>query len=710
MSQVGNLSQPNIASNKQRDRRQITRSLWWLHVTTALTLVVLLIHVHYYWFLCDDAFISFRYADNLVQGRGLVFNPGAPSVEGYTNFLWVILMAAFAVVKIPPEQAANVTALGATVGVWGLVAWYACRTRPTDERAWLAVMPLLLLGITRSFAVWATSGLETRLFELLVVGAVMRLTVEVRNRLAQRPSWNVAGLFLAFATLTRPDGLLVSFVLLSVAAGCLTLRKRLTTRFTLVQGVPFLLLVGAHFLFRRWYYGDWLPNTYYAKVDGQTWWPLGWMYLAAFALEYAAYLWAPLLVAGVIHCCRQGRAIVPATFLTLVGVHALYVASIGGDHFEYRPLTLYYPLLYLVMYEGACLLARGNRWRLFAVGAYIALVAGGIIWLPAQSHRQFRDLPQDRTRVHPWWPDQDPIYRWWPLRAIGAGYRELLDRQRSCAANIRQEEHARLVVDLIAEGRQLARLVKEGRLPADTLIALDGVGAVPYYSGLPTLDRLGLNDHEIARQPFLENRMVAHGKRASWEYARSKGVDLWASDATHLLLPITDSSWPDRIQRAAFMNTPQTTPEYVADLGDGWWLLTLLPQGLEHTSKRLPNVSLCALQRREVQTALLQNACQALRRRLDADPRDVLAALTLARALLIQRQYAEGVEVMRATIEHVRDDQRLWATLAAGLILQNKVAQATEAIQTALTLAEQHRETLLAEQLRQQLRRLADRR
>ena len=45
------------------------------------------------WFLCDDAFISFRYARNLLEGHGLVFNPGE-RVEGYTNLLWVLELAA----------------------------------------------------------------------------------------------------------------------------------------------------------------------------------------------------------------------------------------------------------------------------------------------------------------------------------------------------------------------------------------------------------------------------------------------------------------------------------------------------------------------------------------------------------------------------------------------------------------------------------------
>ena len=64
-----------------------------VEVAVGLTLVLLLAHAAVYTFLTDDAFISFRYARNLSQGHGLVFNPGFERVEGYTNFLWVLLLA-----------------------------------------------------------------------------------------------------------------------------------------------------------------------------------------------------------------------------------------------------------------------------------------------------------------------------------------------------------------------------------------------------------------------------------------------------------------------------------------------------------------------------------------------------------------------------------------------------------------------------------------
>src|SRR5262249_57546373 len=114
----------------------------------ALTLALLLAHAWAYRFQCDDAFISFRYARNLGAGLGLVFNPGLERVEGYTNFLWVVLLAALQRVGLRPEWSADVLSLGATVALWACVVAFAAR----GERAAsaLALVPRLLLAVTPS--------------------------------------------------------------------------------------------------------------------------------------------------------------------------------------------------------------------------------------------------------------------------------------------------------------------------------------------------------------------------------------------------------------------------------------------------------------------------------------------------------------------------------------------------------------------------------
>ena len=68
----------------------------------ACVFLVFLVNAHAYYFLCDDAFISFRYSRHLVDGLGLVWNPGEV-VEGYTNFLWVLIAAAGLGLGVGPE-------------------------------------------------------------------------------------------------------------------------------------------------------------------------------------------------------------------------------------------------------------------------------------------------------------------------------------------------------------------------------------------------------------------------------------------------------------------------------------------------------------------------------------------------------------------------------------------------------------------------------
>src|SRR5574341_680160 len=78
-----------IARPRMNQSRLIT--VYWLLLTGTF-----LAHNLFYFFALgsdatDDAYISFRYAQNAIRGYGLVFNPGE-RVEGFTNFLWTAMM------------------------------------------------------------------------------------------------------------------------------------------------------------------------------------------------------------------------------------------------------------------------------------------------------------------------------------------------------------------------------------------------------------------------------------------------------------------------------------------------------------------------------------------------------------------------------------------------------------------------------------------
>jgi len=114
--------------------------------------------------LLDDAFISFRYAGNLVAGQGLVFNPGE-RVEGYTNFLWTVLLAACHRAGLDMPAMSVVFALLAALGTIVLLALAIIVVRPNLE------MPAVTKFIDGTGPVWAGS-LFPFLFITIACGAL----------------------------------------------------------------------------------------------------------------------------------------------------------------------------------------------------------------------------------------------------------------------------------------------------------------------------------------------------------------------------------------------------------------------------------------------------------------------------------------------------------------------------------------------------------
>ena len=202
------------------------------------------------WFLCDDAFISFRCVRNLLEGHGLVFNPGE-YVEGYTNFLWVLELAAiWRLSGIPPEQAATWLSVVCTAGTIAAMLWWVMRLPGVRHRGLVAWMALGLLCSSATVAVWTSGGgLETRQFTFFTVLAVVLLSL-YRHR---RRGLAVASLNLALAACTRPEGLLIGALCIGwFAVQLMADAGRLWPDWRRLAwlAAPFAALVAAHFLFR----------------------------------------------------------------------------------------------------------------------------------------------------------------------------------------------------------------------------------------------------------------------------------------------------------------------------------------------------------------------------------------------------------------------------------------------------------------------------
>ena len=499
------------------------------------------------WFLCDDAFISFRYARNLVEGHGLVFNPGE-RVEGYTNFLWALELAAlWKVLGLRPENVAPWLSVACTIGTLAAVAWWAASLPGFRRRGLVIWMALGLLCSSATFAVWTSGGgLETRQFTLFVVVAVVCLTAYSGGRRGLLG----ASLCLVAAAYTRPEGLLIAACCFGwFAASRMVANRRLRVDIGELGWLvlPFAALVGAHFLFRYGYYGEWLPNTYYAK-HVRPWYESGFNYLWAAAIETGLYLLMPLAVLAARRAWRERgdlRLVLP---LACIVPHMAYVFRIGGDYFEYRPLDFYWPLLAVPAASGivhlgtvaSVLLRRPHSmWSgrlapgpracavvLFVPTLFYAGALQGVLLFQGAAARSYEErfhLEVDRENAG------------WLFAAPGMG------ALASISNDLRRRTTRQLVGLRFAEHREAARLkleewsdyerMERGVFPEDALTATGALGIQSYFlPDLRVVDGHGLVDAVVARNPVTwanSERLMAHDRRPPPGYVlEERGVNV----------------------------------------------------------------------------------------------------------------------------------------------------------------------------------------
>ncbi|AKT41389.1 hypothetical protein [Chondromyces crocatus] len=314
----------------------------------------------------DDAYISYRYAENLARGEGLVYNPGE-RVEGYTNFLWTVLLAGAATLGLSVDTAAKI--LGVTSACAALWPTYLLsrRLRPFTNVPCLATWLLATSFLVTGYAVF---GLETPLFLLLVVGGTeIFLREEDAAAASSARRLPLSGLVFALAALTRPEAPLFLGMLV------LWHRDALFTRRNLLRLLAFALPVVAHLAFRKAYYGAWVPNTLAAKTGDITQQlRSGSDYLRNYLSHAGPAIW--LGIGSIAGALVRGRrdALAIASIAILFGT---YVLLVGGDWMPYfRFLAPAEPFLFLLVDDAARALAdRRERTARVAVLGFLFVVA-----------------------------------------------------------------------------------------------------------------------------------------------------------------------------------------------------------------------------------------------------------------------------------------------------------------------------------------------
>jgi len=449
----------------------------------------------------DDAFISFRYARNLAEGHGLVFNPGE-RVEGYTNFLWTLLM------WVPEELGWNTASVSQFVTLPLMVGTVAVALRlarrvlgdPT-----LALMAAAALGANMTFLAYGTSGLETMLQTFLLTSFAL-LLLPLPDRVPMVGRRVAAGVVGALAVLTRIDSVVLVATWVAIHLWAMRpagdradagWRPALTAAATIAA--PAVVLIAPWLIWKSGYYGELLPNTLAAKSAGN---PLvalayGLFVVVGFFASYFAFL-----LIGRWRRTRHDYLALPATRTALVAVAPwlAYICIVGGDFMEYRFMV---PVLPLLAMPAAFLLDHVRTPR-----RHVALV--GLLLLVSVGHRLA--------------PAESPI---WPVMSF-----ENLKRWPDDSPN-----------SFVAMGETLREAFPGGvAAPDQVTIGVSPAGVIPYVAELPTIDMLGLNDRETARDGWLIPLYYpGHVRTSKVDYLVRRDVNLLIG-APQLVKPDPDRS------------------------------------------------------------------------------------------------------------------------------------------------------------------------
>lgn len=582
----------------------------------AVIVSVFVIHCLSLNFTQDDAFISYRYAENLIQGNGLVFNSGE-SVEGYTNFLWIIILSIFA--KLGLDMIAVSKILGVASGCATLILLYQLSRLFFPKREWLLpLLPPLLLTASSAFAYWSISGLETSLFTVMVLLSVYLYLTYPR-------AWVIS---CAVSALVRPEGVLVFGILLShqLAFDGAQFKKALER----VGG--FLLLLLPFAVFKLFYYGDLLPNPFYAKTglsfeyvkSGMEYF---WQFSKHYGLWGFAYLLPLLLYRGL---DSKGRLL----FL-LIYAYTSYVIIVGGDvlkaHRFFLPVFPLLCLLLAVSVRRLCL-----RFKRSVVPAILLASIAVFFFLTPRT---------------------------WLL-------------------GVRTAETA-LVKTMEFQAEYLNASFKSG-----FTVAVSTIGSISYYLGTEArvIDMLGLTDKYISKHPE-----EFEGIAATWKERRYNTRYLLSRDPDFILFS-TGVKPSAPAERALFLNSKfrrNYSPVYVP-FGEGRFVPIFRRKGVFHqenevfTDTRFIDLFAQALHLRQAGEVL--KAIETLKEVVSIGPQD----FALPHELMGQYHYeakdfSAAEEAMRKAIEldersvmahfhlariYIREGRQEEAEMETGKVLQ----------------------------------------
>ena len=241
---------------------------YYLHLSVLI--LICISAVFYFNFTAEDAYITYRYAENWVNTGSLVYNEGEP-INAMTSPLHAILSAALFIVTGNTVLSNKIVSLVLLL-LSAFLVWYRYR-----KHLHLQVLALILL-LPPCVLLWTFGGLETPVLLFLATITVI---------LADRPPpfrlnlLCVIFLLAGLAFLTRYDSILLFLPITLYAAS-----KTRSIKYVVIAFAGAAILPLAWLLVSIYYYGDLLPTSFYVKTPNGNLWGLifNGVYIASYLL------------------------------------------------------------------------------------------------------------------------------------------------------------------------------------------------------------------------------------------------------------------------------------------------------------------------------------------------------------------------------------------------------------------------------------------
>lgn len=452
-----------MINTKQNNWNKRTHSKnFAIPLTFVLLFAIAVIYGNLIYAPCDDSYIFYVYVKNFLAGKGLTYN--GTLVEGFSSILWITLLTIIGfITKI--ELPLLGESLSILSGFFALFTTYIL-AKKVNINSSLVLFPCLLLVLTGDFAFYMSIGLEQVLFTGFLTLSTALIYSPSPKKLLQSYSFPF---LLAILITVRYEGILLSVVMLSILAF-----RSNSLAPAIKCGLLITLFLAPVFIAKWIYYGYLLPNTYYVKSNfGMQNLQHGWEYISGAYLRFfvifitlLSLVWWGLFK----NYTSTFRNTLPLLIISSVWI--FYVIIRGGDNMiAGRFILPILPLVYVLLVRFFVNVKLGSKSIAFlTIFVALTLVLGYI----------YDPIIKDRTSQ---WND-----RYTKRKSTGIYLKE--------------------------------------NFPSNTLVALNAAGIIPYYSEMPTIDMLGLNNVYIAHYGKRDLNLRYGHQAGDGNYVLSQNPDI----------------------------------------------------------------------------------------------------------------------------------------------------------------------------------------